>query len=154
MYLCQLLNIDHRFTAPYNYHEHPATTCTCNGKVERFNRFVKKAVAIIVEERGNGWTLYIHAVVFAYRTRHAVHATGMTPFEALYGRPGRLPLDMLTTATEELKLNAGRMHANHLTRLAATWQRIRDLQAEHSVEFESMADDAGNHRLFHEGDYC
>ena len=144
-HLCKLMGIKHTLSMPY----HPAT----NGKVERFNGFLKKAIAIVCQENGKNWSLYVAHIAFAYR--HApVHATNHTPFEVLYGRKGRLPIDLLTASPDELDISAGRMHAHHLTRLAKIWQQMRDLQATNYEEWDKLADEAGNHRVYNEGEYC
>jgi transposase InsO family protein len=141
---CTLLGIEHVRTAPY----HPAT----NGKTERFNGFLKKAVAIVVATYGKSWCLYIDAVAFAYR-RAPVGALGRTPFESLFLTKGRVPMDLLTTPAEELEVHDSRFHAQRLTHLAKVWQQIRDMQSDNAAGWAGLVDEASKMRAYHEGDY-
>ncbi|KAL8610943.1 hypothetical protein ACOMHN_042560 [Nucella lapillus] len=76
---------DHRISSAY----HPQT----NGQRERDNRTLKEALCKVVNEEGNNWDRYIPGVLFAYHT--SVHAsTKCTPFEVMYGRKARLPIDL------------------------------------------------------------
>jgi hypothetical protein len=144
-HLGEMLRIQHNFTAPY----HPAT----NGKVERFNRFLKKALAMLAANYGGKWTWYIPSLCFAYR--HApVFGSGKSPFEISRGFPGRIPLDLLTTPPEQLEIDSTRFHAQHLEHLARVWQEVAALRDENAEDWGRMADDAANVRIFAEGSYA
>jgi len=81
--LCAQFKIKHKLSSPY----HPQT----NGLVERFNRTLCESLAKVIEEE-NQWDEHIEEVLFAYRTtKH--NTTKKTPFELVYGRKAKLPID-------------------------------------------------------------
>lgn len=67
---------------------HPET----NGLVERLNRTLKTMIAMYVREDQRDWDTYLPFLAFAYRSS-TQESLGVSPFEALYGRPARLPAD-------------------------------------------------------------
>ncbi|XP_003369190.1 putative integrase core domain protein [Trichinella spiralis] len=83
--LCKLLGIEKIRTTAY----HPQ----CNGMVERFNRTLAMMLTTAMEEaQDDDWETRIPQVCFAYNA--SVHeTTGYAPFEIMFGRPPRLPVD-------------------------------------------------------------
>jgi RNase H-like domain found in reverse transcriptase/Reverse transcriptase (RNA-dependent DNA polymerase)/Integrase zinc binding domain/Integrase core domain len=66
----------------------------CNGLVERFNGTLKKILQKMCTERPTDWDRYLSAALFAYReVKH--ESLGYSPFELLYGRKVRGPLQIL-----------------------------------------------------------
>lgn len=65
-----------------------------NGIVERFNRTFKAMLRHVVQTHQREWDQYVPCILWAYReTPH--DATGFSPFELMYGRVPRGPLDVL-----------------------------------------------------------
>ena len=87
----QLLHIQPIRTSPY----HPQT----DGVVERFNQTLKSMLRKYATEAGRDWDRLIPYVLFAYR-EVPQSSTGFSPFELLYGRPVRGPLDVLRESWE------------------------------------------------------
>jgi len=79
--LCANLGIEKRLTSSYS----PAT----NGMVERWNRTFIRSLETHAADHPEDWDLYLDYVALAYRTR-AHSATGIAPFELLFGRPANL----------------------------------------------------------------
>ena len=84
--ISKLLSIKHFTTSPY----HPA----CNGLVERFNGTLKQMLKRMCAENPRDWDRYITPLLFAVRDAPQ-ESMGFSPFELLYGRRVRGPLDIL-----------------------------------------------------------
>ena len=84
--LFRLFGIDPITTTPY----HPQS----NGMCERLNGTLKTMLRKVAEERPRDRHRYIPAVLFAYReVRH--ESTGYSPFEMVYGRLPRGPVEIM-----------------------------------------------------------
>eukprot|EP00079_Xenopus_tropicalis_P020074 XP_012810580.1 PREDICTED: uncharacterized protein LOC105945996 [Xenopus tropicalis] len=73
-------------SSPY----HPQT----NGLCERFNGTLKNMLRTFVEAGEGDWEKFLPCLLFAYR-EVPQESTGFSPFELLYGRRVRGPLDLL-----------------------------------------------------------
>ena len=82
----RLLQIRPIRTTPY----HPQT----DGLVERFNGTLKAMLRKVAAEEGRDWDRLLPYMLFAYREVPQA-STGFSPFELLYGRNVRGPLDIL-----------------------------------------------------------
>ena len=79
-------------TTPY----HPQT----DGLVERFNQTLKAMLRRSITESGKEWDKLIPFLLFAYREVPQA-STGFSPFELVFGRPVRGPLDVLRETCEQ-----------------------------------------------------
>jgi len=84
--LYNLLHVDAICTSPY----HPQT----DGLVERFNQTLKDMMRKFAAQEGKDWDKMLPFLLFAYR-EVPQESTGFSPFELLYGRDVRGPLDVL-----------------------------------------------------------
>ena len=82
----RLLSVKSIHTSPY----HPQS----NGQVERFNGVLKTMLRKVVAGHPRDWDRYIPALLFAYRELPN-ESTGFSPFELLFGRRPRGPMDIL-----------------------------------------------------------
>ena len=82
----RLLHIHPIRTTPY----HPQT----DGLVERFNKTLKSLLRKAAVDVGKDWDKLLTYLLFAYREVPQA-STGFSPFELLYGRAVRGPLDIL-----------------------------------------------------------
>ena len=89
--LYRLLHVQSIRMSPY----HPQT----DGLVERFNQTLKSMLRKSVNKEGKDWDKMIPYLLFAYR-EVPQSSTGFYPFELLYGREVRGPLDILREAWE------------------------------------------------------
>jgi hypothetical protein len=93
--LCDKFQIKHRLTSSYR----PQT----NGMVERFNRTIGECISKLLSEKEKEWDEYVHAVLMAYRTtKH--ETTKFTPFQLLYGRQAKLPVELKVVTFEQPNL--------------------------------------------------
>ena len=65
-----------------------------NGLVEKFNGTLKRMLRRMSAERPKDWDRYIEPLLFAYREVPQA-STGFSPFELLYGRSVRGPMEIL-----------------------------------------------------------
>ena len=125
--LYELLDIKRLRTTPY----HPQT----DGITERFNRTMKQTLTAYVEKSGENWVKYLPYVQFAYNT--SVHdTTKCTPYELMYGRRPKIPLDLFCEHIEpDLQLTPD-LYANavsaELKRAYKTVISNRDKQMDHA----------------------
>ena len=84
--LYKMLGVKAIKTTPY----HPQT----DGLVERFNQTLKQMLRKVIDAEGRDWDQLIPYTLFAYREVPQV-STGFSPFELVYGRDIRGPLDVL-----------------------------------------------------------
>ena len=82
----RLLSVKQLTTTPYNPQ--------CNGLVERFNGTLKTMMKKLCSEQPRQWNRYIEPLLFAYR-EVPQETTGFSPFELLYGRQVRGPMQIL-----------------------------------------------------------
>ena len=87
----RLLHIQPIKTSPY----HPQT----DGLVERFNQTLKAMLRKTVLDEGKDWDKWVPYLLFAYR-EVPQSSTGFSPFELVYGRQVRGPLDILKETWE------------------------------------------------------
>ncbi|CAJ1064638.1 uncharacterized protein LOC120723181 [Xyrichtys novacula] len=90
----QLLGVKGIKTTPY----HPQT----DGLVERYNQTLKNMLRKFVSQTGSDWDQWLPYLLFAYREVPQA-STGFSPFELLYGRQVRGPLDLLRDYWEDPK---------------------------------------------------
>ena len=82
--LMQTFGIDHRLTTPY----HPQA----NGLDERFNQTLINTLSKFAQDNRNSWDVKLQEVIYAYNTS-VQESTKHNPFEAMFGRMARLPVD-------------------------------------------------------------
>ena len=93
----ELLGIKQLHTSVY----HPIS----NGLVEKYNSTMKRMLRRLCTEQPRQWDKYLGALLFAYR-EVPQDSTGFSPFELLYGRTVRGPLQILKELwSEEIKEN-------------------------------------------------
>ena len=75
------------------------TTCAynpkCNGMVEKFNGSFKMMLKRMCAEKPNDWDRYLAPLLFAYREAPHESLGGFSPFDLLYGRQVRGPVQIL-----------------------------------------------------------
>ncbi|XP_069992741.1 uncharacterized protein [Penaeus vannamei] len=106
----RLLSIKALYTTPYH--------ASCNGMVERLNGVLKSMLKKLCSVHPRDWDRYIPATLFAYREMPN-DSLKFSPFELLYGRTVRGPLNIL----HELWSNN---EINH--EVKSTYQYVTDLR--------------------------
>ena len=143
-HICDLLGIEKIKTSPY----HPQT----NSNAERIHRFIKKAVAILVE--GNQqWPSALKDVAFAYRVT-AVDGVGYSPFEIIYGREPVLPVDLFTRSDLDMRISVNQYQVPHLESMRSVWKSIAQEQETRLDKLSQSMWDEGNEVNFEVGDFA
>ena len=113
-----LLGIKGIRTTPY----HPQT----DGLVERYNQTLKNMLRKYVSANGKDWDRWLPYLLFAYREVPQA-STGFSPFELLYGRPVRGPLDLLKEAWEGPKAPETHSILAHVLQMREKMEEMTEL---------------------------
>lgn len=141
--VCRLVSIRQLFTTPY----HPI----CNGLCERLNGTLKSMLKRMCQERPKDWDRYLPAVLVAYREVPQV-STRFSPFELLYGRTVRGPMQILKelwTKAVESELQSTYQYVLDLrNKLAETCQIARNSLEEAQGIYKNYYDKKARNRKF------
>ena len=83
--VCEMLGIELLHSSAYHHQ--------CNGKVERFNRFLVNTLGTVVNASMKNWDLLLDNVLFVYRINYN-RTLDDSPFYLLYGRDIVMPQDL------------------------------------------------------------
>ena len=92
--VCKQYGIEHRESTAYHHQT--------NGKVEKFNQFLEKALATVVDRNQSNWSLLVDHVLFLYRTT-LNRVLSEIPFYLIYGRDVTLPQDLMLDSKSNSK---------------------------------------------------
>ena len=146
--MLRLLSINRLTTTPY----HPI----CNGVVERFNGTLKKMLRRLCSEQPRQWHRFINPLLFAYREAPQ-EATGFSPFELLYGRTVRGPVQILkelwTKETDVLEVKTSYQYVLELRERLDDTMKIALEELKRSLAKNKRLYDRGSkRRAFQVGD--
>lgn len=135
--LCQLTGIKKTRTTAY----HPMG----NGQTERYNRTLLNMLGTLEQSQKNDWKKYVPSLVYAYNcTRH--ETTKMSPFELMFGRKSRLPLDCMFEAAYvgSSSTKNTREYMDDLKKRMETTQKIvkqwtEESQKKQKIQFDKKA---------------
>ena len=63
-----------------------------DGQTERVNQVLEDMLCMFVIQQPHKWEDYLHLMEFSYNNGHH-ESLGVSPFEVLYGRKWRVPMD-------------------------------------------------------------
>ena len=142
----RLLHVNAIRTSPY----HPQT----DGVVERFNQTLKGMLRKTACEEGKDWDRYIPYVLFAYR-EVPQETTGFSPFELLYGREVRGPLDVLKESWEPSS-GSDISVVSHVLQMREKFEKIAEVVQDNSQKAQTRQkawyDRTARQRKLKEGD--
>ncbi|XP_071499059.1 uncharacterized protein [Diadema antillarum] len=146
--VCRLLSIGQLTSSRY----HPM----CNGLVERYNAVVKSALKRLCSEEPRQWDRYLPALLFALREAPS-SSLGFSPFELLYGRHVRGPLDVLrelwTAEKLDPELKSEYEYVIELRdRLVKSWQLAQDTLRYSAKRYKGYYDRKARPRKLNVGD--
>lgn len=123
----RLLGIRRKITSPY----HPQS----NGQTERFMRTLASSMTAYVSKNQKNWSDYVAAIAFAYNvSQHTV--TCVTPYEIVFGKKPRLPIDNLLNRNELINP----INPSPDIRTAIAMQFIKDLIVENQEKNKERLD--------------
>lgn len=141
-----LLGIRPIRTTPY----HPQT----DGLVERFNQTLKAMLRKFVCDSGADWDQWLPYLLFAYREVPQA-STGYSPFELLYGRQVRGPLDVLKEAWTGEGPAQQTSVAGYVLKMRAKLEELRSLAHDNLAQAQSqqktLYDQTARSRSFNPG---
>jgi len=82
-----------------------------NGLDERFNQTLSNSLAKFAQDHRSSWDEKLTEVVYAYNTAYQ-ESTKCTPFEAMFGRQAKLPIDFNTESSYDLEQKLEEYHTN------------------------------------------
>ena len=146
----RLLSIKQLITAPY----HPM----CNGLVENLNGTLKGMLKKVCADQPKEWDRYVGPLLFAYR-EIPQESTGFSPFELLYGRTIRGPLQILQDlwTREDSDSNSDVYNSYQYVlelkqRLESTLEIARENLVKSQVRYKHYYDKRSRHRKLKVGD--
>ena len=146
MEIYRLLHVHPIRTTPY----HPQT----DGLVERFNQTLKSMLKKTAVEEGKDWDRLIPYLLFAYR-EVPQSSTGFSPFEFVFGRPVRGPMDVLKETWEADKKSSESIDSYVLS-VREKLDKMAELVEENLKEAQQMQkqwyDQNARQRKFQAGD--
>ena len=145
---CQLTGIYQIKTSPY----HPQT----DGMVERFNATMKRLLKKLTQKSIKEWDKCLPFVLWAYRG--TVHSTtGYSPFELLFGRTMKTPIDELAKYWKEKQGEKDIEVVEYLRDLGDKLEIVQGMatikEKEAKLAHKKYHDDKAIERSFNVGDY-
>ncbi|KAL6475063.1 hypothetical protein MHYP_G00161030 [Metynnis hypsauchen] len=105
--LCQITGIHKSRTTPYHPRGNP---------VERFNRTLLNLFGVLNEEDKSKWKQFVKSLVHAYNcTKNDV--TGFSPYELMFGRQPKLPVDLAFGLPLRVKEKSYKSHSQYVHEL-------------------------------------
>ena len=125
-----------------------------NGKVENYIRSLTRQVAILAEEEPDDWPDLLPHVLHAYRAM-VNNVTGFSPYEILFGRSMRVPLDLAHGIPREAlpaRLEINSYPAKLRARLDKIHQLVRENTSQAVTRMKSHYDKYSSLVYFKPGD--
>ncbi len=115
--VCQLLGITKTRTTPY----HPQS----DGLVERFNRTLLNLLSMAASDNERNWDLQLPKIMLAYRTS-VQESTRATPFQLMFGREVRLPVDVMYGNPSPAQTSTSRYALDLRLHLDKSYENVRN----------------------------
>ena len=119
--LWQICGIKHKETTAY----HPES----NGLTEKFNGTLMRMIRAYLAENPNNWDQKLQSLLFAYRSVPQA-STGFSPFELLFGRRVKGPLDLIKQNWEQITQDDPQDVVTYIDTLMNDLKRNLELAAE------------------------
>ncbi|XP_078247519.1 uncharacterized protein LOC144588463 [Pogona vitticeps] len=145
--LWQICGIKHKETTAY----HPES----NGLTEKFNGTLMRMIRAYLAENPNNWDQKLQSLLFAYRSVPQA-STGFSPFELLFGRRVKGPLDLIKQNWEQITQDDPQDVVTYIDSLRNDLKRNLELAAEtlqaQKVRKKAWDDQKAGERHFNPGE--
>ncbi|XP_078232326.1 uncharacterized protein LOC144583105 [Pogona vitticeps] len=145
--LWQICGIKHKETTAY----HPES----NGLTEKFNGTLMRMIRAYLAENPNNWDQKLQSLLFAYRSVPQA-STGFSPFELLFGRRVKGPLDLIKQNWEQITQDDPQDVVTYIDSLRNDLKRNLELAAEtlqaQKVRKKAWDDQNARERHFNPGE--
>ncbi|XP_078245873.1 uncharacterized protein LOC144587973 [Pogona vitticeps] len=145
--LWQICGIKHKETTAY----HPES----NGLTEKFSGTLMRMIRAYLAENPNSWDQKLQSLLFAYRSVPQA-STGFSPFELLFGRTVKGPLDLIKQNWEQITQDDPQDVVTYIDSLRNDLKRNLELAAEtlqaQKVRKKAWDDQEGRERHFNPGE--
>ncbi|XP_078241009.1 uncharacterized protein LOC144586545 [Pogona vitticeps] len=146
-WLWQICGIKHKETTAY----HPES----NGLTEKFNGTLMRMFRAYLAENPNNWDQKLQSLLFAYRSVPQA-STGFSPFELLFGRRVKGPLDLIKQNWEQITQDDPQDVVTYIDSLRNDLKRNLELAAEtlqaQKVRKKAWDDQQARERHFNPGE--
>ena len=145
----RLLSIRRITTTPYNP--------KCNGLTEKINGVLKSMLKKLSSEKPKDWDRYVEPLLFAYR-EVPQDSTGFSPFELLFGRTVRGPLQILRKCwieeQEDQEVKTSYEYVLDLkSRLEETCKVVQEQMSKAQKRYKTYYNKKARNRTYKKGDY-
>ena len=143
--LCRAFGIKHLKSSAYHHQ--------CNGKVERFIRFLKNSLGTVVNDSQKNWDEMLDNVLFVYRISYS-RSLEDSPFVLLYGRDPILPQDLkMGLHLKQKKYGDTDLYKIELLRtLAKAYNKVKETKEKNQREYKRYYDRSHRTVSYKEGD--
>ena len=147
--ITRLMSIKQITTTPYNPR--------CNGLTEKINGVLKMMLKRLTVDRPKDWDRYVDALLFAYREVPQC-STGYSPFELLYGRTVRGPLQILQRCWTQEKDEGDEVRSSYQyvldlkEKLESTCKLAREALKSSHERYKKYYDRKARNRVYQIGD--
>jgi len=145
--MCKQFNIHHLETTAYHQQ--------CNGKTERFNKFLCKSIATMLNASQTNWDELMHDCIFIYRTTVS-RVLDDSPFFMLYARDPILPQDLVYPLKRPILENTDVTLQNHkieqLRLLTHAYDRLTKRRKAYQAQYKAHYDQKHKEVNFKEND--
>jgi len=124
-----------------------------NGLCERQNATISQTLRAYCQEHQDNWHDLLHSITMAFRMSPGVQITGYSPFQILFGREMKLPIDVALLPQENIK-KAPKQHIEDiLKKLSITRQIVRENLQENQDKMKDKHDKTASESDYIEGQY-
>ena len=113
--LCDIFQVTKLRTSSF----HPQT----NGICERQHSTLAQCMRAYCHENQENWTEYLPSIMMAFRMTPGVQTTGFSPFEILFGRKMKLPIDVSLVPQQKI-LKAPKEHIQDILKKIEVTRKI------------------------------